>query len=77
MDIHMPEMNGFEATTHIRHQENPNHETPIFALTADITAENQFHGSGYFNGFLRKPIEIEKLFQTLVNTENKPINTYP
>jgi signal transduction histidine kinase len=67
MDIHMPEMNGYEATVQIRNLENPNFETPIFALTADITAENQFVNSGYFNGFLRKPIEIEKLFETLVN----------
>lgn len=67
MDIHMPEMNGFEATSQIRRAENINSRSPIFALTADITAETQFTGSGYFSGFLRKPIEIEKLFETLVN----------
>jgi len=67
MDIHMPEMNGFEATRHIREIANPNSFTPIFALTADITAEHQEEYSGHFNGFLRKPIEIEKLYNSLVN----------
>jgi len=66
MDIHMPEMNGFDATLAIRSSNNPNRMTPIFALTADITAENQFQNSGYFTGFLRKPIEIEKLYSVLV-----------
>ncbi|WDF53608.1 tetratricopeptide repeat protein [Mucilaginibacter sp. KACC 22063] len=67
MDIHMPEMNGFDATEQIRNQQNPNHNTPIFALTADITAEQQDNYVNYFNGFLRKPIEIEKLHQALLN----------
>ncbi|NCD71797.1 tetratricopeptide repeat protein [Mucilaginibacter agri] len=65
MDIHMPEMNGFDATAHIRNNENPNIKTPIFALTADITAEHQSEYVNYFNGFLRKPIEIDKLHAAL------------
>ncbi len=65
MDIHMPEMNGLDATEHIRNHENHNQYTPIFALTADITAENQTHYTSYFNGFLRKPIEIDKLYEAL------------
>lgn len=67
MDIHMPEMNGFDATRQIRTQANPNANTPIFALTADITAENQDEYSQYFSGFLLKPIEIEKLYTALVS----------
>ena len=67
MDIHMPEMDGFEATKNIRKLDNPNTGTPILALTADITAENQEEYFGYFNGFLRKPMETEKLYEILVN----------
>lgn len=67
MDIHMPEMNGFDATKNIRDIGNPNSFTPVFALTADITAEHQDEYVGYFNGFLRKPIETEKLYNALVN----------
>lgn len=68
MDIHMPEMNGFDATKNIREMSNPNSFTPIFALTADITAEHQEEYAGFFNGFLRKPIEIDKLYNALLNS---------
>lgn len=67
MDIHMPEMDGFDATKHIRVHENLNSSTPIFALTADITASNREDFAPYFNSFLTKPIEIEKLYAALVN----------
>lgn len=66
MDIHMPEMDGFEATKWIRTHENPNKTKPIIALTADITAENEGNFKNYFNVFLRKPIETEKLLENLV-----------
>lgn len=66
MDIHMPEMNGFDATVNIRDDKNPNAQTPVFALTADITAESNTDYKGYFNGFLRKPIEIERLYDALM-----------
>ena len=65
MDIHMPEMNGYDATAQIRQKPNPNKQTPIFALTADITAEYEKEYSTQFNGFLRKPIEIDKLYEAL------------
>jgi len=67
MDIHMPEMNGYDATAHIRKNEGPNLYTPIFALTADITAEHENEYYSFFNGFLRKPIEIDKLYEALIN----------
>ncbi len=65
MDIHMPEMNGFEATKSIRENINPNTQAPIFALTADITAQHEKEYAHYFNGFLWKPLQIEKLFEAL------------
>jgi signal transduction histidine kinase/CheY-like chemotaxis protein len=67
MDIHMPEMDGFEATKCIRHGEGPNVKTPIFAITADITAEYMEEYAHYFNGFLCKPMELAKLHQALVD----------
>jgi signal transduction histidine kinase/CheY-like chemotaxis protein len=67
MDIHMAEMNGYEATKNIRNCEKlHNVNTPIFAISADITADTK-EGSHYFDGFLNKPIEIDKLYQALVN----------
>ena len=65
MDIHMPEMDGFEAAQIIRTHENLNQSIPIFALTADITAKLQEEYIGYFNGFLTKPIEVDKLYEAL------------
>jgi signal transduction histidine kinase/BarA-like signal transduction histidine kinase len=67
MDIHMPEMDGFEATKSIRCDNGCNSAKPIFALTADITAENKEQYQNYFSGFLRKPIEITKLYEAMVN----------
>jgi len=67
MDIHMPEMDGFEATKYIRSSNNPNMETPIFGLTADVSAKDNFGYKDLFNGFLLKPLEIEKLYQILVS----------
>ncbi|GAB2987589.1 hypothetical protein GCM10027049_29490 [Mucilaginibacter puniceus] len=67
MDIHMPEMDGFEAARLIASSVNPNNKTPVLALTADVTAEYQNEHRAYFNGFLRKPIEIDKLYNSLIN----------
>ncbi len=66
MDIHMPEMNGFEAARIIRETDNPNRNTPIYALTADVTSDNNEEHGKYFNSILLKPIEIDKLFEALV-----------
>jgi CheY-like chemotaxis protein len=62
MDIHMPEMNGYDATGYIRSDKALNAATPIFALTADIMAGAQ---GELFNGFLRKPIEVDQLYDAL------------
>jgi CheY-like chemotaxis protein len=67
MDIHMPEMDGYEATRRILQPGNPNVHTPVFALTADITAESQEEYQPWFQAFLHKPIEIEKLCEALLN----------
>lgn len=65
MDIHMPEMNGFDATRIIRSTENVNQHTPIFALTADVTSANKDEFAHLFDGFLWKPIEIQRMFDAL------------
>lgn len=71
MDIHMPEMDGFEATKRLRSEQGLNNATPVFALTADITAEQQDEFETYFNGFLLKPIEKEKLYEALLLSHSK------
>lgn len=65
MDINMPEMDGFEATEQIRNSDSPNKKIPIFGLTADISANTNKKYFSLFNGFLLKPIEIDKIKSAL------------
>lgn len=63
MDIHMPELNGLDATREIKNSKNSNQLTPVFAITADaLTIHNK---SKLFDDVLLKPIEIDKLFTAL------------
>ncbi len=67
MDIHMPEMNGLDATHLIKTEKNFNSKTPVFAVTADVMTNENKEGLNLFDGILLKPIEIEKLYTTLAN----------
>ena len=67
MDIQMPVMNGYEATRTIRNSSNPLGQTiPIIAMTANAFADDvqQILDAG-MNAHLSKPIDIDKLYQTL------------
>ena len=68
MDIHMPEMDGLDATRLIRTVDNFNRNTPVFAVTADVMASENKSDLKLFNGILWKPIEIDKLYSSLVKT---------
>ncbi|HXA01793.1 MAG TPA: CHASE3 domain-containing protein [Cytophagaceae bacterium] len=39
MDVHMPELDGYETTKRIRNKKNSYHEIPIMAMTASATIE--------------------------------------
>jgi PAS domain S-box-containing protein len=74
MDMHMPVMDGFEATRQIRNQ--PRFATlPVIALSAGVTQEEQAEclASG-INDFISKPINPVKLLSTLAQWI-KPDNT--
>ncbi len=67
MDIQMPEMDGYEATTAIRKSAHPQGATiPILAMTANAFTEdvNMALGAG-MNGHIAKPIDTEILYSTL------------
>ncbi len=68
MDIQMPLMNGYEATREIR-QIKEAQDIPIIAMTANAFDEDKRKAfeSG-MNGYISKPIEIEKLLETLEKT---------
>jgi signal transduction histidine kinase len=76
MDIHMPEMNGFEATKCIRENRNINTNTPIFAVTADVMTKNDKENFHFFNGLILKPLEIEKLYSVL-SKEIQKVDSMP
>lgn len=58
MDIHMPEVDGFETTLAIRKDKsNPNHKVPIIALTAAAMYDDKRRAIEVgMNDFLTKPI---------------------
>jgi CheY-like chemotaxis protein len=64
MDLQMPEMNGFEATTYIRTKMKSN--IPIIALTADVTTVDveKCQKVG-MNDYLSKPIDEKQLYDKI------------
>lgn len=72
MDIQMPILDGYEATKKIR---EINKNIPIIALTANAMKEDiektKFVG---MNKHLNKPIEVEKLYETLLEFLSKKVD---
>ncbi|PPE65019.1 hypothetical protein C1704_16680 [Caldimonas caldifontis] len=65
MDVHMPDMSGYEATSHIRRQPG-NARLPIIALTAAaMVSEQQRAREAGMDDFLAKPIDLRSLHATL------------
>ena len=66
MDIQMPEMDGFDATGHIREDAAFN-DLPVIAMTANALAgDREKCLQAGMNDYVSKPIEPEKLFLTLL-----------
>lgn len=61
LDIHLPNMNGFEVSKIIKTTKNPNQKTPILALTADTISIQNDSNMEYFEGTLWKPFELDAL----------------
>ncbi|MDL2317183.1 response regulator [Desulfovibrio sp. OttesenSCG-928-A18] len=68
MDIHMPEMDGYEATRRIRAEEAKNGASPvpIIAMTANVFKEDvdRCLAAG-MNDHLCKPLDIDEVIRTL------------
>ncbi len=66
MDIHMPEMDGYEATQWIRNSKNLNQTTPIIAITASAMTEQKDKAlSMGMNDYLTKPFTPPQLKEKL------------
>jgi PAS domain S-box-containing protein len=66
MDVHMPGMDGLEATRAIRALAGPNSRTPIIAMTASVMPEdrNSCLQAG-MNDFVSKPVDLAALAEVL------------
>ncbi len=68
MDVQMPAMSGYEATRLLRERHDPQ-MLPIIALTAAaLTSERELALAAGMNDFLTKPIDAQRLRDTLVAT---------
>lgn len=68
MDLHMPEMDGLEATSKIRDIQSQTKYAPIIALTADIIISNDFNENDkLFDNYITKPYRIDQI-DTLLST---------
>lgn len=69
MDIQMPEMNGYEATSAIRSMADVRKAAiPIVAMTANAFEEDKRNAlKAGMNGHLTKPIDMHELMKTLAN----------
>ncbi|MDR1148442.1 MAG: response regulator [Spirochaetaceae bacterium] len=69
MDIHMPEVDGYEATRMIRGLDHRRaKEVPIVAMTANVFQEDIEHClAAGMNGHLGKPLDFDEVMGTLRN----------
>ncbi|HLO76220.1 MAG TPA: ATP-binding protein, partial [Magnetospirillum sp.] len=73
MDIHMPEMDGFEATRRIRALPGACARLPIYALTANVLADDPERCvQAGMTGYIPKPFKPDELLSLLADlSENK------
>jgi len=66
LDVHMPVMDGLDATRAIRAMSGPASRTPIVALTANIQPQQveRCRDAG-MDAHVGKPIQVEELLQTI------------
>ena len=72
MDLHMPGMDGLEATRRIRaiEAEDDTPRTPIIALTANASAEDrEASRAAGMDGFVVKPLDRDRLALALATVD--------
>ncbi len=75
MDLHMPEMDGFKATSAIRKlEEKQGTHVPILALTADVRSGTKNKVlKDKMDGYIPKPIQLSSLIETVNQYFDKKI----
>lgn len=73
MDVNMPVMDGFEATTAIRRLDHPNASAPIFAMTGMVFEEDRERCfAAGMNDVINKPFSLQDLRQRLAHLHSEP-----
>ena len=72
MDIHMPNMNGIEATKKIRQLASPKKDIPIIALTASTLEVKNKIDDYQMNGIVGKPFLMKDLFEAIQELVDRP-----
>ncbi|CAK9318719.1 unnamed protein product [Citrullus colocynthis] len=65
LDLHMPELDGFEVTTRIRKFRSQNHRPVIIALTASAGEDWERCVQIGMNGVIRKPVQLQGIAHEL------------
>jgi CheY-like chemotaxis protein len=66
MDIQMPNMDGYEATTEIRKLSRTDAAVPIFAMSANAFVEDKrLSLSVGMNGHISKPVDFDELYHQI------------
>jgi len=75
MDVHMPEMDGFEATTRIReHEQSTDSRTLILAMTDESPGGRDRCLESGMDGYLSKPLDMKELKEALAQAESSGIH---
>ncbi|MGA8025723.1 MAG: two-component regulator propeller domain-containing protein [Bryobacteraceae bacterium] len=77
MDVQMPEMDGYQATAAIREREKrTGTHLPIIAMTAHaLDRDRERCLAAGMDGYVSKPIHMEKLFQLIEGLVANPVST--
>jgi signal transduction histidine kinase/CheY-like chemotaxis protein len=72
MDVQMPKMNGYEATSAIRAFDNKKASIPIIAMTANVLKEEvDLCFQAGMNDFIGKPFDTDELLQKIYHLKTK------
>lgn len=68
MDLHMPVMDGIEATVEIRRLSSPLKDIPILAMTGECLEEEKKRAfEAGMDGFITKPASMEQIEEAIMD----------